>query len=317
MTFTDRILRTKHIHGRGNKAKILGIYYILTAWMKKYRLDTPSCGDSPLLIVSLTSFPLRLNTLWLVIESIMRQKHKPDKLILWLNAEEMKGVKIPNRLLRQQKRGLTIEFVGKQNLRSHEKYLYAMQAYPQDMILTVDDDHILGSKTISYLMDAHKKFPIAICCNKSNVVSFDGETIMPYAQWRQTLIPLNLPSLGISAVGYGGVLYPPGAVNAAVFDTETILRYALPTDDLWLKACSVLNGTKVVRTDNNILMLPLKIKNNVNLYDTNVNQNENDKYLNLIREYFLHTHGRDLFYELKGVAAKDAMENKNTKMLKV
>ena len=36
------------------------------------------------IIVSLTSYPKRIGTVWLTIETLLRQSVKPDEIILWL-----------------------------------------------------------------------------------------------------------------------------------------------------------------------------------------------------------------------------------------
>ena len=36
------------------------------------------------IIVSLTTYPKRIGTIWLTIETLMRQRVKPDEIILWL-----------------------------------------------------------------------------------------------------------------------------------------------------------------------------------------------------------------------------------------
>src|SRR5690606_16079955 len=85
--------------------------------------------------VTLTSFPARINDVWIVVECLFRQVEKADKIILWLSTPQFEGIKIPERLLAQQKRGLEIKFV-EDDLRSHKKYLYAFEAFPNDYIIT-------------------------------------------------------------------------------------------------------------------------------------------------------------------------------------
>ena len=55
-------------------------YYKITK--RYYRLKVAS--NKPNLIVSLTSYPKRINTIWITIESLIRQVQKPDMIILWL-----------------------------------------------------------------------------------------------------------------------------------------------------------------------------------------------------------------------------------------
>jgi RimJ/RimL family protein N-acetyltransferase len=80
------------------------------------------------IIVSLTSYPKRIETTWLAIETLLRQTVKPDKIILWLADTQFESLeKIPRELREQQKRGLTIRFCD--DLKSHKKYFYTMQEY--------------------------------------------------------------------------------------------------------------------------------------------------------------------------------------------
>lgn len=74
------------------------------------------------IIVSLTSFPKRIDTLWITIETLLRQSMKPDEIILWLAEEQFNGIdSLPKALLEQQKRGLTIRFCD--DLRSHKNII--------------------------------------------------------------------------------------------------------------------------------------------------------------------------------------------------
>ena len=49
-------------------------------------------------IVSLTSFPARLNVVHYGIKALMCQTYKPDRIILWLTEEECKDIVIPSEL---------------------------------------------------------------------------------------------------------------------------------------------------------------------------------------------------------------------------
>ena len=79
------------------------------------------------LIVSLTSFPLRIGRLWIVIETLLRQKVQPDKIILWLAKSQFPNgdFDLPKKLLKQTKRGLEIRFVD-EDIRSYKKFYYTL-----------------------------------------------------------------------------------------------------------------------------------------------------------------------------------------------
>ena len=107
-----------------------------------------------LYIVSLTSFPARIDDIWVTIEILLRQTFKPDKIILWLAQNQFPSTKaIPESLFQLLDRGLTIEFC-EEDLRAHKKYFYAFQQYPDANIITVDDDlyydrYLLSPSTLS------------------------------------------------------------------------------------------------------------------------------------------------------------------------
>ena len=58
------------------------------------------------IIVSLTSYPKRIGTVWLTIETLLRQSVKPDEIILWLAQEQFKSIDVlPRELIELQKCG--------------------------------------------------------------------------------------------------------------------------------------------------------------------------------------------------------------------
>jgi hypothetical protein len=61
-------------------------------------------------IVSLTSFPARIEMVWITVESLLRQNFKPDAIILWLTNQEFPDKKIPESLMRMQAKGLEIRY---------------------------------------------------------------------------------------------------------------------------------------------------------------------------------------------------------------
>ena len=52
------------------------------------------------IIVSLTSFPGRINEVWICVESLMRQTFKPDAIELWLSLRQFPDRVIPWNLQR-------------------------------------------------------------------------------------------------------------------------------------------------------------------------------------------------------------------------
>ena len=98
---------------------ILPLWYMITP-NKKFSVDPNSC-----FVVSLTSFPMRIERIWITIESIFRQTYKPLSIILWLSKEQFPNgeLDLPKGLIKMRKRGLEIKFV-EGDIRSHKKYKY-------------------------------------------------------------------------------------------------------------------------------------------------------------------------------------------------
>src|SRR5690606_5759236 len=49
-------------------------------------------------IVSFTSFPGRIDQVWIVAELLLRQSFKPDAVILWLSEEQFPDRQVPKNL---------------------------------------------------------------------------------------------------------------------------------------------------------------------------------------------------------------------------
>ena len=89
-------------------------------------------------IVSLTSHGNRILDAYMAIETIMQGTMKPNRIILWLSEHD----KVFSCLLENQiKRGLEIRYV--KDLGPHTKLIPALREFPEDIIITIDDDIIL------------------------------------------------------------------------------------------------------------------------------------------------------------------------------
>ncbi|MFI3315433.1 MAG: glycosyl transferase, partial [Rikenellaceae bacterium] len=157
---------------------LLPIIYVLTKKSQKYCLK-PSVSK-PKLIVSLTSFPARIESVHLVVETIFRQTVKPDMIILWLSNEQFDGVdSLSDNLIKQQSRGLTIKFKDG-DIRSHKKYYYVLKEFPDANIITVDDDIFYKDTLIADLLRYHKSHPDCIVSHYSKKIVTNNNTLASY-----------------------------------------------------------------------------------------------------------------------------------------
>lgn len=238
----DEVQRAKKIIGR------IESYY--NVFLKRYYIRFPQNNygvtknkRNQRIIVSLTSYPARIETVWLTIESLFKQKLKADEIILWLAEEQFHGKEsLPKNLIEAEKRGLTIRFCD--DLRSHKKYFYVMQENPNDLIVLADDDAFYPRDMLKKLYDLHKKYPSDIISTTSAITT-DGYHSVP-SQWHAPKMDQKLVHSFIAQPFTGsGTLYPPHSISKHAFDKEILLEICPYADDLWLFFMGLIINTPV------------------------------------------------------------------------
>lgn len=238
------------------------------------------------IILSLTSYHKRFETLDLCIKTLLLQTMKPDKIILYIAEGDKKY--LPEKVLKLQKHGLEIKYV-KDDLQPHKKYYYAMKEFPNDIIITTDDDCLYSKFLVEELYRTYKKFPQAITAGRARDIKIESGYFLSYDTWNVTKKSFE-PSLSLLATGVGGVLYPPHLLNLSeLLNIDKINKYIL-VDDLWLKAVELIGSVPIVLCDSKVdrvrIELPGAAENG--LAKGNVEMNQNDVYWSLLnREYNL------------------------------
>ena len=196
--------------------------------------------------VSLTTFGPRVREVATAIESIMEQTMLPNRIVLWLS-ESMKQEHdmLPQSLCLLERRGLEIRYTH--DVGSATKLLPALRAFPDDVIITIDDDMMYDFDMIDRLVTAHRRFPQAVCAGRIDriIPADDGTGLRLIYDKADDLYLTPSPIMQPMALGVGGVLYPPHSLHTDAFDTELMQRLAPKADDLWFKAMELLAGTPV------------------------------------------------------------------------
>lgn len=253
-----------------NKALVNVLFPLTGRWKRDCGVDAESR-----IVVSLTSYPARINSVWLTIASLLRQTMKPNKVILWLAEEQFPEHGVPDSLKRLTKRGLEIRFC-EGDLKPHKKYYYAIQEYPDYYIITADDDIFYPEDHIERLWKGHEKYPDTIICRWSHLIEFDSQgKFIPYDDWVDN--GEDDASFATLAVGCNGILYPPGSLPKETFDKNKIMEIALSTDDLWLKCMEILNGWKSVNCNKTPLVyFNILSVRNTGLWRNNLGESRNN-----------------------------------------
>ncbi len=201
---------------------------------------------TPRLIVSLTTHPGRINCVHLTINTLLTQSLKPDKIILWLADSQFPNREqdLPAELLRLKDLGLTIDWC--EDLRSYKKLLPTLRKYPDDIIVTVDDDAYYDSELLSSLYDAYLKNGNNVYARRVVKLALDTNNELQPVSARKFLYEESFePTFLHQQIGAFGVMYPPGVLHKDIYDIEKIKRLLPTHDDVYFWAMAVLNNTKI------------------------------------------------------------------------
>lgn len=202
------------------------------------------------IIVSFTTIPSRVQTLNCVLDSILAQTKLPDSIYLYVSRSQFN--KEQSQLLIDITEpyiscGLHLVWVDG-DIGPHKKYYYAMQQFPDDVIITIDDDVIYPPEMISRLWNLYMNHPTSVISNRTYLMSkADDNTLGLYKHW----LLLNTDyyteeRMDLFATGCAGVLYPPHLFSDILFEKKSFMKLCPFADDVWLKANEVYCGIPVV-----------------------------------------------------------------------
>lgn len=275
---------------------IAPLYFCLTKGKKEYRI-APCEKKGNRIIVTFTSYPGRIGRIWLVIETILRQKTKPDRIILWLSKMQFSSLTaLPKRLLAQRERGLEIRLV-EEDFKSHKKYFYALQEFPNDFLVTIDDDIFYESSMIKRLVNCSLANPNIIISRYCKKIIWNESDLCPYSRWQRIDIQDKPNCYSFFGTG-GGTLMPPGIFHQDVLKKELFMKLTPTADDIWLNAMCRMRGTKICCLGNITNYLPVKRKDKSTLDFVNNVLNQNDQQIKDLIDYYLKNTGKHPFKTL-------------------
>jgi hypothetical protein len=200
------------------------------------------------IIVSLTSFSAAIQFAVQAVQSILEGSVKPDKIILYLTASQFPNGEISPELvaLMQENPLFEVRF-SEENIRSYTKLVPALKDFPNDIIVTIDDDIVYNEDMLHDLLRLHKKYPKAIVGHRVRLLKMNA----PYSTWKiyskyRYLLKSLCPRFVNLQTGVGGVLYPPNSLKMEMLDSKLFMEMAPTVDDIWFWAAAVANGTKIV-----------------------------------------------------------------------
>lgn len=239
------------------------------------------------LIVSLTTIAPRLESVDLVIRSLLNQSYSPNKILLWVHESLLKD--IPAKLHELQADVFEIRTTPLHV--SHKKLIHTIKAFPDTPIVTCDDDLMYRSDFLERLYKESQQCKNTIIANQTRTILKDHNgAFLPYVQW-PTNSTDNVNAFNILPIGAEGVLYPPNSLDQR-FDQEALfMKLAPKADDLWFKAMSLLKGTPCRLAENKAKKaIPIIGSQKSSLKHINIKQNFNsEQWRQLVTHFKLET----------------------------
>ena len=203
-------------------------------------------------VITLTSYPKRIGTVYKVINTLLNQTYKPDMVVLWLAPEQFpnKENDLPEGLLALRQYGLSIDWY--RDIKSFKKLIPALKKYPDALLVTADDDIYYPPDWLEKLVVAHGKYPKCIVCHGAHRIRFDKDgLLLPYRKWKFGVYNCT-PSQDVFVTCGAGALYAPGVLHSDVTNESLFSELCPYADDIWFWAMAILNDTSIKVVDRHV-----------------------------------------------------------------
>lgn len=234
-------------------------------------------------IVTLTTFPKRINQCYYCVLTLLRQKKINYKVILYLADSQFECVPLKFKKLLSNR--FEIKFC--KDYKSYKKILPALEQNTKLDIVTADDDVLYPENWLANIFSYKTKFPNTILCYRGNKIGIKDGAILPYRLWPKVTTS-QVPSFDLLPTGVGGVLYPRSFLNELRNDYEIIKNLAPTSDDLWLKTMELIFDYKAcLISARSIEWFSVFNSQKNSLFKINViNYNNNDEAIKKLFEYY-------------------------------
>jgi len=217
-------------------------FTIVLLWLPEIR-PAPQKPEIPV-IVSMTTYPPRIKSAWISIETLLRQTVRPMKLLLVLSIEEFPTQKLPFRIRAQTRRGLEILWINRTS-GSYDKLIPVRKAFPGATIVTFDDDKYFPSRLLERLHDASRKNPESVVGSRGWVIR---RTPFGTASYGSNWVRATPGARGRNLItpGGNGCLYPSISLDLEVDNLDNAIKVCPTADDIWFWAAIQKKGSQIV-----------------------------------------------------------------------
>lgn len=254
-------------------------------------LSTKSVDND--IVVSLTSYSHRVeDSLPYTLYSLLQQTVLPYKIVVYLS-DEWSDESIPDIVKKLKRIGIDIRYC--EDIRSFTKLIPALKDFPDNPIITVDDDIYYNNRCVELLLCAYnvsdKRTVLGHCGCLPKM--YEGK-YLPYSLWKELA---EVDARNVSLLGVAGILYPPYVFDNEILNKDLFLRLCPTADDLWFwiqeircnVKCEVISGSIYAHNTSVNRIEQYDLSQRGTLMFENVTQGKNDEQLrNLLEYYNLH-----------------------------
>ncbi|MBC9246396.1 glycosyltransferase family 2 protein [Paracoccus sp. 11-3] len=233
------------------------------------------------LVVSLTSYAARFDTLALTLRGLLGQTVRPDHVILWLDEGDVS--KVPPEVQALTASGLQIEVCP--GWRSYKKIVPTLLKYPDSYIVTADDDVYYDADWLDGLVAAAQG-GAAIACHRAHLVTLDATgKPRPYVDWDHNIEQAQKSPL-VFLTGVSGVIYAPGSLHPDVTNADRFTQLAPRSDDVWLYWMHRLNGVEAQKIGAKARILEWDGSQAQSLRSENLHGTGNDQAIDALLKHY-------------------------------
>ena len=183
------------------------------------------------IVVSITSYGKRVHdALPYMLYSLLIQTILPKKIVVYLDYDNWSLVNLPWQLKRLQEVGVDIRFC--KDIRSYKKLIPALLNFPNNAILTLDDDIYYNRNYMEWMTTAYNASDKRTVLGQWGCIptKMDGNYI-PYNQWPDC--KKGTKNDEKSFIGCCGICYPPHIFDDEIFNEEVFMQLCPIADDIW------------------------------------------------------------------------------------
>jgi hypothetical protein len=270
------LVRTGARRGKKMAKRLRAGFALVYLRLRNLGARGPVTGSAPV-VVSMTTYGDRIQTVAVALESIARGKMRPQRLLLWLDSPEQFESR-PQSLRRLERRGLEVLLTA--NYGPHTKYYPYVRSVERHTLplVTSDDDIIYPPNWLGRLVAANQQNPEAISGHWISIMEVSGERVADYVTWaraRDTAVRSGNFALGVS-----GVIYPPAMLQELKRLGEGFLAACPSADDIWLHWVALRAGIPVRQVGPVPHHFPvIPGSQGQSLMQANVGENRNDHFI--------------------------------------